>query len=318
MAKIKAPLFSLDATGTLNKNITYKSKLGDRIALKYSKPGDKNPFESSPRQKDQRSVISLITIHWQCMSSNDKLSWEIAAKDNRFKGSGYHYFLHKAQKNLYKYLGLIGYGTSNYNVGDTIYDLSGNENHNILKPSYPSDCPTLVDSFNKKNGKAISFDGLTQYSVVPQTVDLLVNNFTAAWNVKSLETGPHCPIIIRNIALSSTGTLVGTKTAETFYYRDENNHSVSIDIAGAGISDGSWHHVVGVREGTEVSVYFDGEFYDSKTHPLLTYFYFGDLSMGRDNIAGGCCYWKGLLDNIILFNRALSSKEIKRYYSIFS
>ena len=318
MAKIKAPLFSLDATGTLNKNITYKKRLQDPIAQKYSKPGDKNPFESSPRQKDQRSIISIITIHWQCMSSVDKLSWEEAAKYNRFKGTGYHYFLHTAKKNLYKYLGLIGYGTSNYNVGDTIYDLSGNENHNFLKPSYPSDCPSLVDSFNKKNGKAISFDGLTQYTVVPQNVDFLVDNFTLSWNVKSLETGTHCAIIIRDISLSPTGTLVGTQTAETFYYRDQNNHSISIDLSGAGISDGSWHHVAGVREGNEVRVYFDGDFYDSKTHPLLNSFFLGDLNLGRDNYAGGRYYWKGLLDNIILFNRALSPGEIRKYYSIFS
>jgi hypothetical protein len=316
MTKIKAPLFSLYATGTLDKNITYKNRLHNHIAQKYSKPGDKNPFESSPRQKDQRSVNFLILAHWQSMSPSDKLSWENAAKVKRFKGSGYHYFRHMAQKNLFQYLGLVGFGTSNYNVGDTIYDLSGNENHNILKPSYPSDCPTLVDSYNKKNGKAISFDGLTQYSVVPQTIDFLVNNFTAVWNVKSLEIGNHCAIIIRNIALSVTGTLVGTQTAETFYYRDENNHSVSIDISGAGISDGHWHHVAGVREGTEVRVYFDGEFFDSKTHPLLTHFYFGELSLGRDNYGGGRYYWKGLLDNIILYNRALSSEEIKILYSI--
>lgn len=316
MSKVKGPLFSLDATGTLNKTITYKKKLQNNVAQKYSQPGAKNPFESSPRQKDQRSIIHLITIRWQCMSSADKLSWEDTAKANRFKGTGYHYFLHKAQKDLYQYLGLIGYGTSNYNVGDTIYDLSGNENHNILKPSYPSDCPTLVDSYNKKNGKAISFNGLTQYGVVPQTVDVLINNFTFAWNVKSSETGNHCALIIRNIAESLTGTLVGTKTAETFYYRDENNHHVSIDISGAGISDGSWHHVAGVREGSEVRVYFDGEFYNSNTHPLLSYFYFGCLNLGRDCYGGGRYYWKGLLDNIILFNRALSSEEIKKLYSL--
>lgn len=316
MAKLKGPLFSLDATGTLNKTITYKKILQNNVAQKYSQPGSNNPFESSPRQKDQRSIIRSIVIHWQCMSAADKLSWENAAKANRFKGTGYHYFHHLAQTNLFKYLGLIGYGTSNYNVGDTIYDLSGNENHSILKPSYPSNCPTLVDSYNKKNGKAISFDGLTQYAVVPQTVDFVVDSFTLAWYVKSLETGGHCALIIRNVAESLTGTLVGTEDAENFYYRDENNHSVSIDISGAGVSDGSWHFVAGVREGTEVRVYFDGDLYDSKTHPLLTTFNLGCLNLGRDCYGGGRYYWKGLLDNIILFNRALTSEEIKKYYSI--
>ena len=315
MAKIKAPLFSLDATGTLDKNITYKGKLRDQIAQKYSKPGDKNPFESSPRQKDQRSIIRLITIHWQCMSSADKLSWENAAKDARFKGTGYHYFLHMAQQNLFQYLGLIGYGTANYNIGDTIYDLSGNENNLILKPIYPCDCPTLVDSFDKKNGKAVSFDGLTQYAEVPQTTDLVMSNFTFGWYVKSLETLQHCALIIRNIALGGSQTLIGTQTAENFYFRDQDDHASFIDLAPAGVSDGYWHSVVGVRDGNDAIVYFDGDFYSKVTNSLFTNFYFGDLSLGRDNYAGGRFYWKGLLDNIIIFNYALSPEYIKKLYS---
>ena len=71
--------------------------------------------------------------------------------------------LHTAQKDLTKYLGLVGYWSFNYNVGDKVLDLSGNENHGILKPSYPGNCSLFKDSLNKKFGKCLSFDGVDDY-----------------------------------------------------------------------------------------------------------------------------------------------------------
>ncbi len=107
MSIVKGPLFSLDADGTIGKSLSYSKKSQNNIVSKYSKPGDVSPGESSPRQKDQRSIIRLITIHWQCMDDIDRLTWETAAKAARFKGSGYHYFLHMAQTDLKTYLGLV-------------------------------------------------------------------------------------------------------------------------------------------------------------------------------------------------------------------
>ena len=163
MSKINGPLFSMDAYGTIGKSLSYSKKKQNNIVSKYSKPGDVSPGESSPRQKDQRSIIRLITIHWQCMDDIDRLTWETAAKAARFKGSGYHYFLHLAQTDLLTYLGLAGYWSMNYETSGQIKDLSGNGNHGILSPVYPCDCPTLVDSFNKKLGKAALFNGISNY-----------------------------------------------------------------------------------------------------------------------------------------------------------
>jgi len=57
----------------------------------------------------------------------------------------------------------------NYNVDDKIPDLSGNGNDGILSPIYPCDSPTLVDSFDKKHGKAAKFNGTTNYILTKMT-----------------------------------------------------------------------------------------------------------------------------------------------------
>jgi len=149
MAKIKAPLYSIDASGSLDKTITYRNKPQTNTASKYAKPGDVNPFESSPRQKDQRSIIGLITACWQSKTSLDQLAWDASAKAARFKGSGYHYFLHLAQSDLTTYLGLVGFWSMNYSNGDKVPDLSGNNNHGTLLPIYPCDCPNPIKRNNK-------------------------------------------------------------------------------------------------------------------------------------------------------------------------
>ena len=189
MAKIKAPLFSLDASGTLDKTLTYRKKPQNNTASKYAKPGSVNPFESSPRQKDQRSIIGLITACWQSKTNLDKLSWDTSAKAARFKGSGYHYFLHLAKTDLKTYLGLVGFWSMNYSNGDSVPDLSGNGNHGILSPIYPCDCPQPVDSNNKKNGKAYLFNGSTNSVNCGTDWSLNVTNSTFELILKYLPGG---------------------------------------------------------------------------------------------------------------------------------
>ena len=316
MAKIKAPLFSLDATGTLDKNITYKGKLRDQIAQKYSKPGDKNPFESSPRQKDQRSIIRLITIHWQCMSSADKLSWENAAKDVRFKGTGYHYFLHMAQQNLTQYLGLVGYWSMNYSIDDKIPDLSGNGNHGILSPIYPCDCPTLVDSFDKKHGKAISLNGLSTFLLVPHCTLLNPSTF---WTMSFL-------LYFRNGAATYMFVNKGIMTLNNFFYS-----RVQANILYFVIKDGinyldvltpfpsaynnTWTRIFLLKNDHTTYIYLNGVFKASNSNPAIGSITTTDsLSIGRD--LRGHSYTDGLIDEVTVWNRFLSELEIKKYSSL--
>jgi len=318
MAKIKAPLFSLDATGTLDKNITYKGKLRDQIAQKYSKPGDVNPFESSPRQKDQRSIIRLITIHWQCMSSIDKLSWENAAKDVRFKGTGYHYFLHMAQQNLTQYLGLVGYWSMNYNINDKIPDLSGNGNHGTLSPIYPCDCPTLVDSFDKKHGKAASFDGLNDHISLGLSPSLSnLTSYTYALLLSKNINGDYQSLITRYSIWFNSLFVYGNA-----YLRAFKAYSVTTaqSITASTLSDDLWYFIVSTYdENTDrlIHIYINGIEASYSIHiPSV-----GILSPDDPYVSTISKInrpLKGIIDDLRIYNRALSPLEIKRQFQCYN
>ena len=163
MPKLFGPAMSLDAKGSLGKTVTFQKRPSGHTIYPYKKPGDREPFESSPKQKDQRGIIGLLTAHWQCMTEVQRTAWNDLATSLKLQISGYHYWLRTAQKNLLQYHGLAGYWSFNRMVGAYTPDLSGNGNDGLFSPSYPSNCPVLIDSINKKFGKAGQFDGIDNY-----------------------------------------------------------------------------------------------------------------------------------------------------------
>jgi hypothetical protein len=312
MAKIKAPLFSLDATGTLDKNITYKENKQNKIAQKYSKPGSANPFESSPRQKDQRSIIRLITIHWQCMTDLDKLSWETAAKDARFKGTGYHYFLHMAQQNLTQYLGLVGYWSMNYNVNDKIPDLSGNGNDGTLSPIYPCDSPTTVQGPDTKHGKALFFNGVSTFLSMPLTPAISTSD---SFSVLVLFKPLTLSIWRSLFSLSSSD-----KNRSLYYCHASNNifyYTTLSDLSQASIYSVSiipyidkWVYLVLTYDHPtrDYKFFINGTYQNHKSFALDEHLPSTTVQIGRNGVRFG----DSIVDDFLLYNKCLSSSEVNK------
>ena len=91
--------------------------------------------------------------------------------------------------------------------------------------------------------------------------------------------------------------------------------------SGVPVADGKWHHVVGTFDGSEQRIYLDGQPVGKPTRwkgaPARNTF---DLSIGLarstpDEGAGfGKASFDGLIDEAMVFNRALSATEIAALY----
>jgi len=316
LAKIKGPLFSLDAAGSVGKELTYAVKKGNKIGLKYSEPGDKVPFESSPRQKDQRSIIGLITAHWKCLPSEEKLSWEVEAKTKRFRGTGYHYFLHLAKTDLISYLGLVCFWTFNYNVRDSILDLSGNENKGYLKPNFPINCPVLVDSFDKKHGQCLYFDGYQDWFTVPTSPSLALNDTDGL----TLEIWFKSPIDL--IPVSASGFLCSFYAYnQKGFFLQTRFGSLSVTVHGGGASrtltgvkkilQDKWYLLTLTHKNRYSSLYINGEL-DRR----LTTWTMGTTTNIPFELGQLFLYFEGYMENVRVYNRVLSPEEIKRHYDL--
>jgi plastocyanin len=85
----------------------------------------------------------------------------------------------------------------------------------------------------------------------------------------------------------------------------------------ASIVDGQWHHVTGVRDVSNhtVNLYLDGALVASPTDITTGTFTRSDGQNRIGSIAVACptdrYFWKGLIDEVEIFNRALSGSEVQ-------
>ncbi|UCC63532.1 MAG: putative Ig domain-containing protein, partial [Anaerolineae bacterium] len=100
-----------------------------------------------------------------------------------------------------------------------------------------------------------------------------------------------------------------------FYLRDEDQNVAS--VAGTAVAGGAWHHVVAVQDAAAeaIRIYVDGTLRNS----VSTYYTAGfgastGLNIGWFNSGSGY-HFDGVVDELALYNRALSSSEVEQHYA---
>ncbi len=87
-------------------------------------------------------------------------------------------------------------------------------------------------------------------------------------------------------------------------------------LIGYNINDNIWHHLVAIYNTTEMYLFLDENLITSNSNSLNTYPTTSDNSyIGREI---GDSYFKGLIDEVMIFKRAISIDEIKSLYNNFN
>jgi len=210
--------------------------------------------------------------------------------------------------------GLVAYwkmdeGSWTGKLGEVV-DSSGNTHHGTAYGG--------VTTTTGKFGRAGDFDGTDDYIEIkgyggiggsnPRTIE--------AWIKTSYATGG--PTIVQ-WGIRASG--------EKYRFRlegDSNNNALRIEVQGGykfgttKIADGNWHHIAVSFSGTDVvdhNLYVDGELEPvggSKSQSMNTNTATNNVWIGSDPIAFN--YATGLIDEVAIFNRALSAEEIKQHY----
>ena len=153
---------------------------------------------------------------------------------------------------------------------------------------------------------ALSFDGVGDYVAVSPIVPLIGNTLTVqAWIRTSEFAGIWNPVMTQNAG--GSGYYFYVSSGRPAFYVVVGAafvEAVSIDT----ISAGQWYHVAGTNDGSNLKLYINGQLKDSSTST-------GFLGVNSNAHIGfepvSPLYYNGLIDDVRIYNRALSESEFK-------
>jgi len=201
--------------------------------------------------------------------------------------------------------GLVGYWKFDETIGITASDSSGNGNNGTLING-----PTWVAG---KINNALNFDGSNDYVSTPLSLQLGLSGTVSAWvkfdtlNTDDLIIGQYSGYPIKYFWMGTTvdGKYNFAWGGAATDYKYTTAH---------GLVVGQWYHFVMVRDASNsVILYVNGSQVASFV-PSTTNVTSNSINIGNINGLSGFEF-DGLIDDVRIYNRALSTSEIQELYN---
>ena len=190
---------------------------------------------------------------------------------------------------------VAGHWTFDEGSGTTAADSSGNKNPGTI---------TGAQWVAGQVGGALSFDGVNDYVEIQDADKLTPENLTLAYWIKPVGTSASNPIAKRDAA-NNGSYAINLATTTTNHWC---NISGSWLTANFGYTFGEWQHVAVTYDGLAIAGYLNGQLAATTVAPGTLNNDPGVLMFGQDPRGG--LYYNGLLDDVRIYNRALSHAEV--------
>jgi len=207
---------------------------------------------------------------------------------------------------------LVGYWKFDEGSGTIAYDLSGNGNNGTIYGA------TWTQG---KVGGALSFDGVDDYVDCGNSDNLRMggSDFTVSLWFKLASIDLSQSLITKGRAFESP-PYDNKGWAISFY---NGNKHIYFDTYKAGLRqalisnkvfslDGQWYYLTIVKSGTSAQLYLNGQLDKTGSAVDVVEDSVYNVFIGRNGIAND--FINGLIDEVRIYNRALSDAEIKALY----
>ena len=198
--------------------------------------------------------------------------------------------------------GLVGWWPFNGNANDE----SGNGNNGTVNGA-----TLTIDRFGNAS-KAYNFDGVSSYIAMPQITNQNINEFSISmWYFNQTPPGNLCYTYYHGATTGEwhlNDSAMSVKLANDTWYWVPFTRIFS-----------NWTNIVGVySRGNNIKVYINGQYISEKAIPNLDLWTTNTLSSvgayARNQYFSPCS-WKGKIDDIGIWNRALTQQEITNLYN---
>jgi hypothetical protein len=212
--------------------------------------------------------------------------------------------------------GLLGWWPFTGNAND----LSGNGNNGTVNGAM------LTSDRNGVLNNAYNFDGNNDFIIIPSNNDFNSNNISFSLWISSSNLQKQIAIVRTNFSNASNEHF-----ALSFNFLLQHNVTLSAKYnvpncnAGQGwqhnthtqnIMNNNFHHIVGSIEGNTMKLYINNQLSQTLTtsFPQTSSCWGGDIQIGR-NWSSFTDYFNGKIDDIGIWNRALTQQEITNLYN---
>ena len=217
--------------------------------------------------------------------------------------------------------GLVGSWGMDEGAGTMAYDSSDNSNDGSLgagtfsnMPKWTTDSPPFQGG---AGGGSLKFDG--------------VNDYVSCGNDSSLDITDAITVEawvkprIQIIPMADTYPIIAGKDNVWFFFGNGDTGNVyfktysSTDVVHYSYTDSiletDWYHIVGIFDGSSQKFYLNGNIQtgSSAWSGSLKSVEATNVTIG-DNVATSDS-WDGLIDNVRIYNRALSAEEVRYHYN---
>ena len=187
-------------------------------------------------------------------------------------------------------LGLNGYWDFEEILNGNVIDKSGNNIDGIVSGAVIS---------NGKLGNGLKFDGIDDYVSMGNN-PVLDQDFTqlslAFWMYADSIPGADAGLVGKFVTYGITYYTNGN----VYFYIGGGGNNIAVPVG-----SGAWHYVVGTFNGTDMSLYVDGELKAAKVSAFVNTGTARIFTIGSAN-----SFFNGKIDEARIYNRALNVKEI--------
>jgi len=203
--------------------------------------------------------------------------------------------------------GLVGYWKMDENVDTTALDSSGNSNTATFGSG--NSAPTWSVG---KYGVGLSFGGSNHVTIADNANLRTTTQSFSFWFKSSVNPPNTFGGVISHKDSSSDGyNILQLSSGQIRAYRRISGNWKYVTSL-ASVTDGNWHHGVAVYDNTNIYFYIDGVLQGTDSSSSVTTFANTAYEFGTYSSS-----WKysGILDEVRIYNRALSSAEVSQLYN---
>ncbi|WP_372846073.1 LamG domain-containing protein [Pontiella sp.] len=164
---------------------------------------------------------------------------------------------------------------------------------------------------------AYEFDGVDDYIEMDNSLGTEATPFTVAAWMCSTNTGYQMVVSKKPSGEWNNGQWQLVASSYTgFWYADQyGNSNVTKVDADVDLHDGKWHHLCGMIDADGARLYIDGELAAEDTSVNLVSHDDAAIHVGDRAYSSGRQYFDGKVDDVRIYNRALSTAEVGELFS---